>query len=48
MNEPFEIEEMLLRATTEFPDEEERARFLNWACRGNDPLRARMAKLLSI
>jgi tRNA A-37 threonylcarbamoyl transferase component Bud32 len=48
MNDPFEIEEMLIRAATEFPDVEERARFLAWACRGDDGLRARMEKLLSI
>ena len=48
MNDPFEIEEMLIRAATEFPDAEERARFLDWACRGDDGLRARMEKLLSI
>jgi hypothetical protein len=48
MTDPFEIEEMLIRATTEFPEAEERARFLNWACRGDDGLRTRMEKLLSI
>jgi hypothetical protein len=48
MNDPFEIEEMLVRAATEFPDAGERARFLDWACRGDDGLRARMEKLLSI
>lgn len=48
MNETFEIEEMLVRAATEFPDVDERARFLNWACRGDGVLRARMEKLLSI
>jgi serine/threonine protein kinase len=47
MNDPFDIEEMLIRATTEFPDPDERARFLDWACRGDDHLRARMQKLLS-
>jgi eukaryotic-like serine/threonine-protein kinase len=48
MNNSFEIEEMLLRAATEFPDAEERERFLGWACRGDDGLRSRMEKLLSI
>ncbi len=48
MNDPYEIEEMLLRATIEFPDADERACFLDWACRGDDSLRARMVKLLSI
>ena len=48
MNDPFEIEEMLIRAATEFSDAEERARFLGWACRGDDGLRVRMNKLLSI
>ena len=48
MNDPFEIEEMLIRAATEFPDSDERARFLDWACRGDEELRARMTKLLSI
>jgi len=48
MNDPFEIEEMLIRAATEFPEADERTRFLDWACRGDDDLRARMEKLLSI
>lgn len=48
MNPPREIEEMLLRAATEFPDAEERARFLDWACRGDEGLRSRLEKLLSI
>lgn len=48
MQDPFEIEEMLIRASTEFSDGEERARFLDWACRGDDGLRVRMEKLLSI
>jgi len=48
MNDPFEIEEMLIRAATEFPATDERARFLDWACRGDDGLRMRMEKLLSI
>jgi tetratricopeptide (TPR) repeat protein len=48
MSEAFEIEEMLIRAATEFPDVEERSRFLDWACRGDEILRARMEKLLSL
>lgn len=48
MQDPFEIEEMLIRASTEFADGEERSRFLDWACRGDDGLRLRMERLLSI
>lgn len=48
MNDSFEIEEMLIRAVTDFPDLEERLRFLHWACRDDDELLARMEKLLSI
>ena len=48
MNDAFEIEEMLIRAVTDFPDLEERLRFLRWACRDDDELLARMEKLLSI
>ena len=48
MNDPSEIDEMLIRAASEFPDAEERTRFLDWACRGDEGLRSRMEKLLSI
>ncbi len=48
MNDPFEIEEMLIRAAAEFPEADERARFLDWACREDEGLRRRMEKLLAI
>ena len=48
MNDAFEIEEMLIRAASEFPEADEQARFFDWACRGDAALRSRMEKLLSI
>jgi hypothetical protein len=48
MKDEFEIEGMLIRAAAEFPDAVERARFLDWACRGDDRLRGHMEKLLLI
>jgi tetratricopeptide (TPR) repeat protein len=48
MISPREIEEMMLRASSEFADPEERARFLDWSCRGEDTLRARLDKLWAI
>ncbi|MFM2199707.1 MAG: hypothetical protein RLZZ505_3139 [Verrucomicrobiota bacterium] len=48
MISPREIEEMMLRASSEFADPEERARFLDWSCRGEDTLRTRLDKLWAI
>lgn len=48
MISPQEIEIMMLRASSEFADPEERARFLDWTCRGNEALRIRLEKLWSI
>jgi hypothetical protein len=48
MSSPDEIEEMVLRASAEFIDPAERARFLDWACRGDDALRERLERLWSI
>lgn len=48
MTDPWPIEEMLVRAAQEFPDAEERARFLDWACRDDAEMRARIDRLLTI
>lgn len=48
MSAPDEIEEMVLRASAEFADSTERARFLDWACRGDDALRGRIERLWSM
>jgi hypothetical protein len=48
MSAPDEIEEMVLRASAEFADPVERARFLDWACRGDDTLRGRIERLWSM
>jgi tetratricopeptide (TPR) repeat protein len=48
MSAPDEIEEMVLRASAEFADPVERARFLDWSCRGDDTLRERIERLWSM
>lgn len=48
MSAPDEIEEMVLRASAEFADPVERARFLDWSCRGDDALRERIERLWSM
>ena len=45
MSADDEIEAMLLRAAAEFTDPLERARFLDWTCRGDEALRARLDRL---
>ena len=48
MTESGEIEEMMLRASAEFADPDERTRFLDWTCRGDEALRTRLDKLWAI
>lgn len=48
MNEPLPMDEMLVRAAQEFPDEAERTFFLDWACREDLALRQRIEALLDL
>lgn len=48
MEDRRKIEELLIEAAVDIPDEKDRALFLDWACREDPALRARVDKLVAV